>query len=140
MATKYYGINDKWTDDDLENVIEVASEDGTISSVKVNGVEYGGGGGLSTYTLNITNNNLLGIVFKGVYVDDDGYLSYERSIFPEGGTAELSILVNDEGTSELQLLFGNEDAIPDDKITLSGCTYEEGFITMNGDATITVSN
>ena len=47
MATKYYGINDKWTDDDLANVIEVASEDGTVSSVKVNGVEYGGGGGVT---------------------------------------------------------------------------------------------
>lgn len=45
MATKYYGINDKWTDDDIENVIEVTSEDGSVDSVKVNGVEYGGGGG-----------------------------------------------------------------------------------------------
>lgn len=45
MATKYYGIKDNWTDDDVANVIEVASEDGSVSSVKVNGVEYGGGGG-----------------------------------------------------------------------------------------------
>lgn len=45
MATKYYGIKDNWTNDDLANVIEVASEDGTVSSVKVNGEEYGGGGG-----------------------------------------------------------------------------------------------
>ena len=45
MATKYYGIKDNWTDDDVANVIEVASEDGGVSSVKVNGVEYGGGGG-----------------------------------------------------------------------------------------------
>lgn len=47
MATKYYGIKDNWTDDDVANVIEVASEDGSVSSVKVNGVEYGGGGGSS---------------------------------------------------------------------------------------------
>ena len=56
MATKYYGINDKWTDDDIENVIEVTSEDGSVDSVKVNGVEYGGGGGggdFSTATLTI---------------------------------------------------------------------------------------
>ena len=44
MATKFYGIKDNWTDDDVANVIEVASEDGSVSSVKVNGVEYGGGG------------------------------------------------------------------------------------------------
>ena len=48
MATKYYGINDKWTDDDIENVIEVTSDDGSVDSVKVNGVEYGGGGGGGT--------------------------------------------------------------------------------------------
>lgn len=45
MATKYYGINDKWTDDDIENVIEITSEDGSVDSVKVNGEDYGGGGG-----------------------------------------------------------------------------------------------
>ena len=56
MATKYYGINDKWTDDDIENVIEVASEDGTVNSVKVNGVEYGGGGGGGTATLHFINS------------------------------------------------------------------------------------
>ena len=58
MAIKYYGINDKWTDDDIENVIEIASEDGTVDSVKVNGEDYGGGGGGgltdSTINLNIT--------------------------------------------------------------------------------------
>jgi len=54
MATKYYGINDKWTDDDVANVIEVASEDGTVSSVKVNGVEYGGGGGGDLGTAEVT--------------------------------------------------------------------------------------
>ena len=57
MATKYYGINDKWTDDDVANVIEVASEDGTVNSVKVNGVEYGGGG---NYTAKITISNSIG--------------------------------------------------------------------------------
>ena len=55
MATKYYGINDKWTDDDIENVIEVASEDGSVDSVKVNGEEYGGGGGGGAATVSITN-------------------------------------------------------------------------------------
>ena len=56
MATKYYGIKDNWTDDDVANVIEVASEDGSVSSVKVNGVEYGGGGDLTVAEVTITNN------------------------------------------------------------------------------------
>ncbi len=57
MATKYYGINDKWTDDDIENVIEVTSEDGSVDSVKVNGVEYGGGGGGDFSTAEVTFSN-----------------------------------------------------------------------------------
>ena len=63
MATKYYGINDKWTNDDIENVIEVTSEDGSVNSVKVNGEEYGGGGGgtlagfdIISVTVTATNN------------------------------------------------------------------------------------
>ena len=52
MATKYYGIKDNWTDDDVANVIEVASEDGSVSSVKVNGVEYGGGSSTPTRSNN----------------------------------------------------------------------------------------
>ena len=55
MATKYYGINDKWTDDDIENVIEIASEDGSVDSVKVNGEEYGGGGGSAMTLLDSTH-------------------------------------------------------------------------------------
>lgn len=51
MATKYYGINDKWTDDDIENVIEITSEDGSVDSVKVNGEEYEGGGDNINYSL-----------------------------------------------------------------------------------------
>lgn len=58
MATKYYGIRDNWTDDDVANVIEVESEDGSVSSVKVNGEEYGGGGGdFSTAEVTIINNS-----------------------------------------------------------------------------------
>ena len=71
MATKYYGIKDNWTDDDVANVIEVASEDGSVSSVKVNGVEYGGGGGgdLPLYELKIT----------GTVTGGDGYYIFLSS-------------------------------------------------------------
>lgn len=67
MATKYYGINDKWTDDDIENVIEVASEDGTVNSVMVNGEEYGGGGGdPETVNIKIKNNSSHDVLFSTI--------------------------------------------------------------------------
>lgn len=80
MANKYYGINDKWTDDDLTNVIEVASEDGTVSSVKVNGVEYGGGGGGSmtliledSYTVAADDTSTSNTKVKTTSIDDYDY-------------------------------------------------------------------
>lgn len=45
MAVKNYMINDKWLDIAKQNILEVESTDGVIGSVKVNGQEYGGGGG-----------------------------------------------------------------------------------------------
>lgn len=60
MAIKNYMINDKWLDIDKQNIVEVKSTDGVIGSVKLNGEEYGGGGGssdFSTATLTITGTN-----------------------------------------------------------------------------------
>ena len=59
MAIKNYMINDKWLDIAKENIVEVKSTDGVIGSVKVNGQEYGGGGGssdFSTAEVTIVNN------------------------------------------------------------------------------------
>lgn len=50
MATKNYMINDKWLDIDKENIVELQSVDGEIGSVKVNGEDYGGGGGSSDFS------------------------------------------------------------------------------------------
>ena len=73
MATKFYGIKDNWTDDDVANVIEVASEDGSVSSVKVNGVEYGGGGGggldVKHLALTIVNNSANTVYFFSDLID-----------------------------------------------------------------------
>ena len=50
MAIKNYLINDKWLDLDKQNIVEVKSTDGVIGSVKLNGEEYGGGGGSSDFS------------------------------------------------------------------------------------------
>lgn len=50
MAVKNYMINDKWLDIAKQNIVEVKSTDGVIGSVKVNGEEYGGGGGSSDFS------------------------------------------------------------------------------------------
>lgn len=97
MATKYYGIKDNWTDDDVANVIEVASEDGSVSSVKVNGVEYGGGGGGGAATVTFTEDS------TGLYLDTYFYKTDENNtqvgnaaynIIP-GGTTPVPVSNND---------------------------------------------
>lgn len=50
MAVKNYLINDKWLDIDKQNIVEVKSTDGVIGSIKLNGEEYGGGGGSSDFS------------------------------------------------------------------------------------------
>ena len=93
MATKYYGIKDNWTDDDLANVIEVASEDGSVSSVKVNGVEYGGGGGgdFSTAEVTIVDSNSEGYPISAPFVLEGSEYIESGGILPEGATPANSI-------------------------------------------------
>ena len=78
MATKYYGIRDNWTDDDVANVIEVASEDGSVSSVKVNGVEYGEGGGatlLATQDFEVNTTSTTKITVGTIQAGSEAYTS-----------------------------------------------------------------
>ena len=56
---KFYGAHDQWTDLDKQNDVLITSTDGVIDSVKVNGEDYGGGGGssdFSTADLTLVNN------------------------------------------------------------------------------------
>ena len=69
MAVKNYMINDKWLDIAKQNIVEVESTDGVIGSVKVNGEEYGGGGGSSDFsTAEVTVNNTTGNNIQGIKV------------------------------------------------------------------------
>lgn len=77
MAIKNYMINDKWLDIAKQNIVEVESTDGVIGSVKVNGQEYGGGGGSSDFsTAEVTVSPNDGYVelngFVPVILDDEG--------------------------------------------------------------------
>lgn len=124
---------------DPDHELAMIVTDGSVDKVLLDGEELGGGGGLSTYTLNIINNSINnGLVFTGV-IDDDGYLYCEWSIPPESSVT-LDILVSNGETSELYLSYDGSNPVPDNKVTASGCTYGIGFIVMTGDGTVTISN
>ena len=146
MATKYYGINDKWTDDSLENVIEVASEDGTVNSVKVNGVEYGGGGGGDAYIAAHVaidtggmSTKLDGVVvanyqqeneyFRAAVAESLNTMAVNNIVVPLAGNAEIP------GTDLFLTLASGTST------TVSGdiADYGSGNLYITGDGTITVT-
>ena len=159
MATKYYGINDKWTDDDVANVIEVASEDGTVGSVKVNGVEYGGGGSATellhteTYTIEASDTSTsatqIGTITISDFVPaDDAYLfiTVRNNNGPQSGTfygSDFLTIVSKEYTTmntmyfkydAYKMLTGIGNSTPAG-IYVSNVEYNDNTSTM----TITVS-
>ena len=131
MATKYYGIKDNWTDDDVANVIEVASEDGSVSSVKVNGVEYGGGGGASPVNylaITIINNSANAVYFASDLVDS----LYASLLFVINGL----LFAEGETFEDPQITSGNSATI--NLAYLSGADHE---VALNkGNFTMASSN
>ena len=92
MATKNYMINDKWLDLDKQNIVELQSVDGEIDSVKVNGEEYGGGGGSSDFsaaevTFNSSNGDDIPLMFP-VTSEDGMNINY---LVPDGSTMEIPL-------------------------------------------------
>lgn len=131
MATKYYGINDKWTDDDIENVIEVASEDGSVNSVKVNGEDYGGGGGGDSFQLvDVTVINT-----KASTQSLNSVIAWQTiGVVGEGLAQGLSVSANQ--TINAKLLTGRY--FSSESITLSGDITKANFVlTITGPGTIT---
>ena len=141
MATKYYGINDKWTDDDLANVIEVASEDGTVSSVKVNGVEYGGGGSsdFSVAVVEITSAVDIQIIGPIAITEDPlyGTASYTSMAVRAGQPKTFNVIMY-KGRA---ILF-NASEDPFDNTTVSGdleLIDDDYEIVVTGDGSITIT-
>ena len=135
MATKYYGIKDNWTDDDLANVIEVASEDGSVSSVKVNGVEYGGGGSSDFSAANVIFINNTGdeaeIYIAYVNQNPAGYY-IDNPYYASTGTNDAIITPLYMGENNVMLIGYS--------IEVSGAAIVSGNnITITGDCTITIS-
>ena len=149
MATKYYGINDKWTDDDIENVIEVASEDGSVDSVKVNGVEYGGGGG-GLQTISLTVNYTPGAI-EETWFDIHGYNGGQQATQSLLYVPQLnawkynpSITLTESGSTTYTLLLmadQTEIAVDQGTITsVSGSIIEEsGVYYITGDCTVNIT-
>ena len=132
MATKYYGIKDNWTDDDVANVIEVASEDGSVSSVKVNGVEYGGGG-CDTVQVTIINNTGDEVELSGLVSltsDPSGYYYTGPTYVPSG--TETYTVPTYEGNTHMPS-FGLNVTSVSGSATISGMA-----IMITGDCTITL--
>ena len=140
MATKYYGIKDNWTDDDVANVIEVASEDGSVSSVKVNGVEYGGGGGnFSVAVVEITSAVDINIIGP-ITVSED-------PIYGTTSYASMSVRPNHSDTFNVimykgkAILFIDGDD-PFENTTLNGSLElidDDYEIAVTGDGSITIT-
>lgn len=139
MATKFYGIKDNWTDDDVANVIEVASEDGSVSSVKVNGVEYGGGGGgldVNHLALTIVNNTANAVNFASDLVDSLNNLLILSSVhvlyniadaFPDieiasGNSATIILPYRTTANNYVALNKGNLTIVASDAIN---CDYTD---------------
>ena len=156
MATKYYGIKDNWTDDDVANVIEVASEDGSVSSVKVNGVEYGGGGGgglIGSYTANVTfivtgvdtidrysQSNEEDAVFWAAFLSPDvldpGMKISEEFAVPNGSSTTQFVIADNHN-----LYLRSINAQAEGYYTVSGNAevYDTYWVKIWGDCTITTA-
>lgn len=135
MATKYYGINDKWTNDDIENVIEVTSEDGSVNSVKVNGEEYGGGGGGSVTTAEVTfvNNTNEEVEIHLPFLDQSPFGYYFNTTYHaiQGSNDPIITPLYDGRT---------ETVITGYSLEVSGsATVQAIDVSITGNCTITIS-
>lgn len=136
MASKSYGIHDKWTDINKINNVDIKSVDGVIESVKINGEEAGGGGGssdLSTANMQIVNPgghpiNLRGAIVFRNRATSGGYPEYNES-------AVVPIILY-KGIAVLII-----EIISTGNISISGAitSNDDGNYVITGDCTITIS-
>lgn len=137
MATKNYMINDKWLDLDKQNIVELQSVDGVLDSVKLNGEEYGGGGGSSdfstaTVTVSNTTSDMLSVL--AVSIRD----TPSSAVVPFG-----TIMADSDRTHTVPLYKGVcswKMTSADVVVAVSGdISYDNGNIFITGDGTITIS-
>lgn len=155
MASKSYGIHDKWTDINKINNVDIKSVDGVIESVKINGEEAGGGGGDGFTKANVT---VIGKAYTSFWGGEEqtsgkpinGLLEYNNHIYSQ-------IYMTDEKIGDTTFhawILETTDKMPafmfvelagENPISVSGnCTLQnlgegEYVVTITGDCTITIS-
>ena len=148
MAIKNYLINDKWLDIDKQNIVEVKSSDGVIGSIKVNGEEYGGGGGSSDFsTAEVTiiggENIPDGCKFMmPLLMDDDGYIYIDGGDAIYQGTISYTAVLY-QGYTSFNTFVASNGAITTGNFTISvtgnASVMSGNFVSITGDCTITIS-
>lgn len=144
MAIKNYMINDKWLDIAKQNIVEVESTDGVIGSVKVNGQEYGGGGGssdFSTAEVTIVNNYSSEFIIEiAVAMSEEGMNASLGTLTAERiDTGMVANVILYKGSAGAIITGFPLDAPP--TITTSGNiqNMEDTAYLITGDCTITIS-
>lgn len=132
MASKSYGIHDKWTNINKINNVDIKSVDGVIESVKINGEEAGGGGGGDFTTANVT------ITGGGPCVVNIAY------VVEEIGSVTTIVAGSRPKTCTAILYKGHATAaIPDENHQITsvsgGATFNDRTVYITGDCAITIS-
>lgn len=126
MASKSYGIHDKWTDINKINNVDIKSVDGVIESVKINGEEAGGGGSSDFSTAKATVNN-------------QAFAFYMPVVDPN----TISVVKPASGTFDVPLYKGRLDIFLERGVTANiesgNATLEGNYLVITGDCTITIS-
>lgn len=135
---KHYSVHDHWTDIAKKNDVDIESIDGVITEIKVNGEDYGGGGGesdFSTAELTIISQipDTLMIGLAEVLVDPE----HGTQIY---GTSEVVGNI----TSTFSVLFPNNGALgvefPNCAIEATGDIEVSGdYAEISGNGTITIT-
>lgn len=129
---KTYGVHDHWTDIAKKNDVDIMSEDGVITEIKVNGEAIGGGGSSDFSTAKVTVLSTKGRIISAGHIvteDDDDYLMYaiteagEYDVITYKGSALLMASIK---VGETITVSGNAET-----------SNSEIYIT--GDCTITIS-
>ena len=148
---KFYGAHDQWTDLDKQNDVLITSTDGVIDSVKVNGEDYGGGGGSSDFSTAevsfVTNLPSFNAVIYGSIMDVSSQIGYINPITAIA-RLEAEVVSDEKYTVVLYNGYGYVSLQSRVNVTTSGNATAEKYdtennvwlITITGDCTITVKS
>lgn len=140
---KTYAVHDHWTDINKKNDVDIISIDGEITRIKVNGEDYGGGGGSSDFSI---ANMTIQVVGDGNRIAFQDFLTIEeeegRRIF--NTKHEFDAIADDgEMTYQIPILDGGYSVNIVDlvgTVSIEGAgRYFTDHILCIGDCTITIT-